>query len=182
MKCPATKQVQQKDTNDPPLFSVTYFNHRTSAKCSSRPIDSTTDIRVQSSSKKAVSICFNSHATSEQRPHSWHHRLRCSRQACIHSFRADQQPDRSTYARQFQWEIRKIHKLFLFSIEIQVQIWKHCPDTYIICKLETMRRCEVVMVFDLHLINVFGQYFHIWTSCVSFLLFWTMRKLFNIYK
>ena len=26
MNCPATKQVQQKDHNDPPLYAVTYYN------------------------------------------------------------------------------------------------------------------------------------------------------------
>ncbi|KAL5225693.1 hypothetical protein ABZP36_012332 [Zizania latifolia] len=40
MKCPATKQVQQKDASDPPLFSVTYFNHHTCNGGSSKIVGS----------------------------------------------------------------------------------------------------------------------------------------------
>ncbi|KAJ1273817.1 hypothetical protein BS78_05G014000 [Paspalum vaginatum] len=108
MKCPATKQVQQKDTSDPPLFSVTYFNHHTcstsssSIGSSSRPRDSDTALRL-SSSKKAVSICFSPHASGE-RPSSFLASPRSSSAPILQSYSARQQPDRNTtYARQFQW-------------------------------------------------------------------------------
>ena len=94
MKCPATKQVQQKDTSDPPLFSVTYFNHHTCSN-SSNPMGSTRDIAAPSSSRKAVSICFSPHTANEQPTF-----LTTS---ATHSFRANQQPERSPYASQFQW-------------------------------------------------------------------------------
>ncbi|CAO2140634.1 unnamed protein product [Urochloa humidicola] len=100
MKCPATKQVQQKDTSDPPLFSVTYFNHHTCSP-SSNPLGGTRDTAVQSSSRKAVSICFSPHTNGEQstfltssvRPQS----------PSIQSYRANQQPKTNPYASQFQW-------------------------------------------------------------------------------
>ncbi|KAG2564677.1 hypothetical protein PVAP13_7NG051389 [Panicum virgatum] len=41
-QCPATMQVQQKDTSDLPLFSVSCFNHHT-CSTSSNPIGSTRD-------------------------------------------------------------------------------------------------------------------------------------------
>ncbi|KAG2622702.1 transcription factor WRKY19-like isoform X2 [Panicum virgatum] len=94
MKCPATKQVQQKDTSDPPLFSVTYFNQHT-CSTSSNPMGSTRDIAAPSSSRKAVSICFSPHTANEQPTF-----LTTS---ATHSFRANQQPERSPYASQFQW-------------------------------------------------------------------------------
>jgi len=94
MKCPATKQVQQKDTSDPPLFSVTYFNQHT-CSTSSIPMGSTRDIAAPSSSRKAVSICFSPHTANEQPTF-----LTTS---AMHSFRANQQPERSPYASQFQW-------------------------------------------------------------------------------
>ncbi|XP_062204646.1 probable WRKY transcription factor 41 [Phragmites australis] len=99
MKCRATKQVQQKDTSDPPLFSVTYFNHHT-CSTSSNPIGSTRDIAAQSSSKKAVSICFSPRTTSEQPTFLTSSATPWS--PSIHSYRANQQPDRSAYANQFQ--------------------------------------------------------------------------------
>ncbi|KAF8706990.1 hypothetical protein HU200_030517 [Digitaria exilis] len=90
MKCPATKQVQQKDTSDPPLFSVTYFNHHT-CSTSSTTAGSTGDTATQSSSRKAVSICFSPHsATMPQSPN-------------VHSNRANQQVKTNPYATQFQW-------------------------------------------------------------------------------
>ncbi|CAN6325623.1 unnamed protein product [Urochloa humidicola] len=100
MKCPATKQVQQKDTNDPPLFSVTYFNHHT-CSISSNPLGGTRDTAAQSSSRKAVSICFSPHNAGEQptfltssaKPQS----------PSIQSYRANQQPKMNPYASQFQW-------------------------------------------------------------------------------
>ena len=94
MKCPATKQVQQKDTSDPPLFSVTYFNHHTCSSISS-PIGSTRDVAAQSASSKAVSICFSPHYSFRDEPQS----------PIAHSFRGNQQPaERSAYATsQFQW-------------------------------------------------------------------------------
>ncbi|KAL6653325.1 hypothetical protein ACP70R_008903 [Stipagrostis hirtigluma subsp. patula] len=100
MKCPATKQVQQKDTSDPPLFSVTYFNHHT-CSTSSSPIGSTREIAAQSYSKKPVSICFSPHTTSEQPMFLTSSTTALS--PSTHSYRANQHPQRSAYARQFQW-------------------------------------------------------------------------------
>jgi hypothetical protein len=100
MKCPATKQVQQKDTTDPPLFSVTYFNHHTCIT-SSNPKGCTRDIAAQSSSRKAVSICFSPHTASEQPTFLTSSAMPQSPN--VHSFRANQQPERSPYASQFQW-------------------------------------------------------------------------------
>ncbi|PUZ62738.1 hypothetical protein GQ55_3G010100 [Panicum hallii var. hallii] len=100
MKCPATKQVQQKDTSDPPLFSVTYFNHHT-CSTSSNPMGSTRDTAAQSSSRKAVSICFSPHTASEQPAFLTSSAMPVSPN--VHSFRANQQPERSPYASQFQW-------------------------------------------------------------------------------
>ncbi|KAF8648827.1 hypothetical protein HU200_064527 [Digitaria exilis] len=88
MKCPATKQVQQKDTSDPPLFSVTYFNHHT-CSTSSTSVGSTRDTAMQSSSRKAVSICFSPHTASEQ--------------PTFLTSSANQQPKTNPYASQFQW-------------------------------------------------------------------------------
>ncbi|KAG8050784.1 hypothetical protein GUJ93_ZPchr0009g715 [Zizania palustris] len=105
MKCPATKQVQQKGlTSDPPLFSVTYFNHHT-CNGSSKIIGRTPDTAAQSSSRKAVSICFNSHGTAGEQPafpHSSSASL-LSPPPSIQSYSYNQQPDRSSYTRQFQW-------------------------------------------------------------------------------
>ena len=92
MKCPATKQVQQKDTSDPPLFSVTYFNQHT-CSTSSNPMGSTRDIAAQSSSRKAVSICFSPHTASEQP--AFLTSSATPQSPNIHSFRANQQPERS---------------------------------------------------------------------------------------
>ena len=100
MKCPATKQVQQKDTTDPPLFSVTYFNHHTCSN-SSNPMGSTRDIAAQSSSRKAVSICFSPHTASEQP--AFLTSSATPQSPNIHSFRVNQQPERSPHASQFQW-------------------------------------------------------------------------------
>ncbi|GJN28464.1 hypothetical protein PR202_gb16591 [Eleusine coracana subsp. coracana] len=99
MKCAATKQVQQKDTSDPPLFSVTYFNNHT-CSTSSNPMGSTRDAAAQSSSKKAVSICFSSHNSSEQ--HSFL-TTAMPESPSIQSYRAKQQLDKSAHAYQFQW-------------------------------------------------------------------------------
>ncbi|KQJ89442.1 uncharacterized protein LOC100822988 isoform X2 [Brachypodium distachyon] len=100
MKCPATKQVQQKDTSDPPLFSVTYFNHHT-CNTTSRPIGSAPDTMEQPSSRKAVSICFGSSAATEQLPAF----LTPPSTAALHSpaSRGNDPQDRGTYAPQFQW-------------------------------------------------------------------------------
>ncbi|CAN6373867.1 unnamed protein product [Urochloa humidicola] len=97
MKCPATKQVQQKDTSDPPLFSVTYFNHHT-CSTSSNPLGGTRDTAAQSSSRKAVSICFSPHTASEQPTFS-----ALPQSPSIHSYRSNQQPKTNPYASQFQW-------------------------------------------------------------------------------
>ncbi|KAL5205717.1 hypothetical protein ABZP36_033926 [Zizania latifolia] len=105
MKCPATKQVQQKGaTSDPPLFSVTYFNHHT-CNGSSKIIGRTPDTAAQSSSRKAVSICFNSHGTTSEQPAflSSSASLLLSSSPSIQSYSYNQQPDRSSYTRQFQW-------------------------------------------------------------------------------
>ncbi|OQU82727.1 hypothetical protein SORBI_3005G013600 [Sorghum bicolor] len=101
MKCPATKQVQQKDTSDPPLFSVTYFNHHT-CSTSSSAIGSARDITSQSSSKKAVSICFSPHTASEQP--SFLTSPAMPQSTIMHPYSANQQSDRSAYAyQQLQW-------------------------------------------------------------------------------
>ncbi|CAO2143069.1 unnamed protein product [Urochloa humidicola] len=100
MKCPATKQVQQKDTSDPPLFSVTYFNHHT-CSTSSNPLGGTRDTTAQSSSRKAVSICFSPHTASEQPTFLTSSAVPQS--PSIQSYRANQQPKTSPYASQFQW-------------------------------------------------------------------------------
>ena len=97
MKCPATKQVQQKDTSDPPLFTVTYFNHH-SCSTTSRPIGSVPDTAEQSSSRKAVSICFGSHVAGEQPTF-----LTSPSTLQSPASRASQQQDTGTYTRQFQW-------------------------------------------------------------------------------
>jgi hypothetical protein len=105
MKCAATKQVQQKDASDPPLFSVTYFNHHT-CSTSSNPMGSTRrDTTVQSSSKKlAVSLCFSSHSHNNIEQPMFLTSSATPASPSIQSYRANhQQPDRSAYARQFQW-------------------------------------------------------------------------------
>ncbi|XP_006664281.1 WRKY DNA-binding transcription factor 70-like [Oryza brachyantha] len=101
MKCPATKQVQQKDTNDPPLFSVTYFNHHT-CNSSSKIVGSTPDSAAQSSSRKAISICFNSHGATSEQP-TFLSSSASLLSPSIQSYSSNQQPDRNTYTRQFQW-------------------------------------------------------------------------------
>ncbi|TVU50620.1 EcWRKY-5 [Eragrostis curvula] len=100
MKCAATKQVQQKDTSDPPLFSVTYFNQHT-CSTSSNPMGSTRDVAAQSASKKAVSISFSPHSSSEQP--TFLTSVATSPSPSIQSYRGNQQPDRSAYAHQFHW-------------------------------------------------------------------------------
>ncbi|CAN6362075.1 unnamed protein product [Urochloa humidicola] len=100
MKCPATKQVQQKDTSDPPLFSVTYFNHHT-CSTSSTPIGSARDTAAQSYSRKAVSICFSPHTAGEQPTFLTSSALPQS--LSTQSYRGNQQPKTNPYARQFQW-------------------------------------------------------------------------------
>ena len=87
-------------TSDPPLFSVTYFNHHTCSN-SSNPMGSTRDIAAQSSSRKAVSICFSPHTASEQP--AFLTSSATPQSPNIHSFRVNQQPERSPYASQFQW-------------------------------------------------------------------------------
>uniref|UniRef100_A0A0A8YGX9 WRKY domain-containing protein n=1 Tax=Arundo donax TaxID=35708 RepID=A0A0A8YGX9_ARUDO len=101
MKCPATKQVQQQDTSDPPLFSVTYFNHHTCSSNSANPIGSTRDVAAQISSKKAVSICFSPHGSSEQP--TFLTSSATPQSPSIHSYRTNQQTGMSAYAPQFQW-------------------------------------------------------------------------------
>ncbi|KAK3135989.1 hypothetical protein QOZ80_5BG0426270 [Eleusine coracana subsp. coracana] len=103
LKCAATKQVQQKDTSDPPLFSVTYFNHHT-CSTSSNPMGSTRDAAAQSSLKKPVSICFSSHSSSEQP--TFLTSAATPPSPSIQSYSANRQLDRSAYAqRQFQWTV-----------------------------------------------------------------------------
>ncbi|KAJ1273828.1 hypothetical protein BS78_05G014900 [Paspalum vaginatum] len=112
MKCPATKQVQQKDTSDPPLFSVTYFNHHTCSTSSSSlgsisPRDTDAAPQHSSSSKKAVSICFSAHASGE-RPSLFLTSAAAPQSSAapiVRSYSASQQPDsnNAAYARQFQW-------------------------------------------------------------------------------
>ncbi|BAH95488.1 Os12g0116400 [Oryza sativa Japonica Group] len=99
MKCPATKQVQQKDTNDPPLFSVTYFNHHT---CNSSPkiVGSTPDSTVQS--RKAISICFNSHGKTGELP-TFLSPSASLLSPSMQPYSSNQQPDMNTYSRQFHW-------------------------------------------------------------------------------
>ncbi|KAK3147388.1 hypothetical protein QOZ80_3BG0281760 [Eleusine coracana subsp. coracana] len=63
MNCPATKQVQQKDHSDPPLYSVTYYNEH-SCNSAFLPL-SPSEFQLQTSSGKAVSICFDSSAPQE---------------------------------------------------------------------------------------------------------------------
>ena len=87
-------------TSDPPLFSVTYFNHHTCSN-SSNPMGSTRDIAAQSSSRKAVSICFSPHTASEQP--AFLTSSATPQSPNIHSFRVNQQPERSPHASQFQW-------------------------------------------------------------------------------
>lgn len=99
MKCPATKQVQQKDTNDPPLFSVTYFNHHT-CNSSSKIVGSTPDSTVQS--RKAISICFNSHGQTGEQP-TFLSSSASLLSPSMQSYSSNQQPDMNTYSRQFQW-------------------------------------------------------------------------------
>ncbi|KAF0918605.1 hypothetical protein E2562_025189 [Oryza meyeriana var. granulata] len=101
MKCPATKQVQQKDTNDPPLFSVTYFNHH-SCNSSSKNVGSTPDSVAQSSSRKSISICFNSHGTTSEQP-TFLSSSASLLPPSIQSYSSNQQPDRNAYTGQFQW-------------------------------------------------------------------------------
>lgn len=63
MNCPATKQIQQKDYSDPPLYSVTYYNEHT---CNSAFLPLTpTEFQLQNASGKAVSICFDSSGAQE---------------------------------------------------------------------------------------------------------------------
>jgi hypothetical protein len=104
IKCAATKQVQQKDsTSGPPLFSVTYFNHHTCVT-SSNPMGSTRNGTAQSSLKKAVSLCFSSHNNSSIEQPTFLTSSATPASPSIQSYRANhQQPDRSAYARQFQW-------------------------------------------------------------------------------
>ncbi|XP_062213445.1 transcription factor WRKY45-2-like [Phragmites australis] len=63
MNCPATKQVQQKDHSDPPLYAVTYYNEH-SCNSAFLPL-SPSEFQLQTSSGKAVSICFDSFAPQE---------------------------------------------------------------------------------------------------------------------
>ncbi|XP_044980780.1 WRKY transcription factor 55-like [Hordeum vulgare subsp. vulgare] len=97
LKCPATKQVQQKDMSDPPLFTVTYFNHH-SCNTTSRPIGSAPDTTEQSSSRRAVSICFGSHATGEQPTF-----LTSPGTLQSPASTTNQQSDIGAYGHQFQW-------------------------------------------------------------------------------
>ncbi|KAF8683951.1 hypothetical protein HU200_044900 [Digitaria exilis] len=69
MNCPATKQVQQKDRSDPPLYAVTYYNEH-SCNSAFLPL-SPSEFQLQTSSGKAVSICFDSSTgTAAQEPPS----------------------------------------------------------------------------------------------------------------
>ncbi|XP_062211080.1 WRKY DNA-binding transcription factor 70-like [Phragmites australis] len=63
MNCPATKQVQQKDHSDPPLYAVTYYNEH-SCNSAFLPL-SPSEFQLQTASGKAVSICFDSSAPQE---------------------------------------------------------------------------------------------------------------------
>lgn len=63
MNCPATKQIQQKDHSDPPLYQVTYYNEHS---CNSAFLALTpTEFQLQTASGKAVSICFDSSGAQE---------------------------------------------------------------------------------------------------------------------
>ncbi|KAM0875253.1 hypothetical protein ACQ4PT_036939 [Festuca glaucescens] len=63
MNCPATKQIQQKDHSDPPLYQVTYYNDHS---CNSAFFALTpTEFQLQTASGKAVSICFDSSGAQE---------------------------------------------------------------------------------------------------------------------
>ncbi|XP_051181423.1 uncharacterized protein [Lolium perenne] len=63
MNCPATKQIQQKDHSDPPLYQVTYYNEHS---CNSAFLALTpTEFQLQTASGKAVSICFDSSGPQE---------------------------------------------------------------------------------------------------------------------
>jgi hypothetical protein len=66
MNCPATKQVQQKDHSDPPLYAVTYYNDH-SCNSAFLPL-SPSEFRLQTAAGKAVSICFDSSAPQEPSP------------------------------------------------------------------------------------------------------------------
>lgn len=66
MNCPATKQVQQKDHSDPPLYAVTYYNEH-SCNSAFLPL-SPSEFQLQTSSGKAVSICFDSSSGAAQDP------------------------------------------------------------------------------------------------------------------
>jgi hypothetical protein len=57
MNCSATKQVQQKDHSDPPLYAVTYYNEH-SCNSAFLPL-SPSEFQLQTASGKAVSICFD---------------------------------------------------------------------------------------------------------------------------
>ncbi|KAL5203890.1 hypothetical protein ABZP36_008761 [Zizania latifolia] len=104
MKCPATKQIQQKGASDPPLFSVTYFNHHT-CNGSSETVGRSTrdsDAAAQPSPTKAgVSICFSSQGATGEQPAFLSSSASPSIRSCSYK---NQQPDRSSsYTRQFQW-------------------------------------------------------------------------------
>ncbi|PWZ07386.1 hypothetical protein Zm00014a_033892 [Zea mays] len=58
MSCPATKQVQQKDHSDPPLYAVTYYSDH-SCNSAFLPL-SPSEFQLRTPSGKAVSICFDS--------------------------------------------------------------------------------------------------------------------------
>ncbi|ONM57569.1 hypothetical protein ZEAMMB73_Zm00001d021581 [Zea mays] len=58
MSCPATKQVQQKDHNDPPLYAVTYYSDH-SCNSAFLPLFPS-EFQLRTPSGKAVSICFDS--------------------------------------------------------------------------------------------------------------------------
>ncbi|KAF8642966.1 hypothetical protein HU200_067025 [Digitaria exilis] len=90
----------KKDTSDPPLFSVTYFNHHT-CSTSSTSVGSNRDTAMQSSSRKTVSICFSPHGANEQP--TFLSSSAMPQSPSIHSYRANQQPKMNPYASQFQW-------------------------------------------------------------------------------
>jgi hypothetical protein len=63
MNCPAMKQIQQKDHNDPPLYQVTYYKENL---CNSTFVALTPrEFQLQTASVKAVSICFDSSGAQE---------------------------------------------------------------------------------------------------------------------
>ncbi|KAL6644984.1 hypothetical protein ACP70R_016592 [Stipagrostis hirtigluma subsp. patula] len=68
MNCPATKQVQQKDHSDPPLYAVTYYNEH-SCNSAFLPL-SPSEFQLQTSSGKAVSICFDSSGAAQDPPNA----------------------------------------------------------------------------------------------------------------